>query len=63
MTDPNPIVQALDRQGYRLTAPRLAVADLILELDGHFTAAELVGAGVAAGWTSGAPRSFGLSTC
>jgi Fur family ferric uptake transcriptional regulator len=44
MTDPNPIVQALDRQGYRLTAPRLAVADLILELDGHFNAAELVGA-------------------
>jgi Fur family ferric uptake transcriptional regulator len=37
----NPIVQALDAGGYRLTAPRLAVADLITELDGHFTAAEL----------------------
>lgn len=41
MPTDNPIVQALDAGGYRLTAPRLAVADLITELDGHFTAAEL----------------------
>jgi Fur family ferric uptake transcriptional regulator len=40
----NPIVEALDRQGYRLTAARRAVANLIVELDGHFTAAELVAA-------------------
>ena len=37
----NPIVQALDAGGYRLTGPRRAVADLISEYDGHFTAAEL----------------------
>ena len=37
----NPIVQALDAGGYRLTGPRRAVADLIAEHDGHFTAAEL----------------------
>ena len=41
MTLPNPIVQALDAGGYRLTAPRRALADLINEHDGHFTAAEL----------------------
>jgi Fur family ferric uptake transcriptional regulator len=37
----NPIVRALDSAGYRLTAPRRAVADLIAENDGHFTAADL----------------------
>ena len=37
----NPIIQALDAGGYRLTAPRRAVADLISRHDGHFTAAEL----------------------
>jgi Fur family ferric uptake transcriptional regulator len=37
----DPIVQALDSAGYRLTAPRRAVAALIAEHDGHFTAAEL----------------------
>jgi Fur family ferric uptake transcriptional regulator len=41
MTDPNPIVLALDRGGYRLTAPRRAVAELIDDYDGHFTAADL----------------------
>ena len=41
MTDPNSIVSALDLAGYRLTAPRRAVADLISEYDGHFTASEL----------------------
>jgi Fe2+ or Zn2+ uptake regulation protein len=39
--EPNPIVSALDLAGYRLTAPRRAVADLISEYDGHFTALEL----------------------
>jgi Fur family ferric uptake transcriptional regulator len=38
---PNPIVDALEGAGYRLTAPRLAVADLIAEYNGHFTASEL----------------------
>jgi Fur family transcriptional regulator, ferric uptake regulator len=42
--EPNQIVQAFDRGGYRVTGPRRAVADLIVELDGHFTAAELVAA-------------------
>ncbi|HEY6058142.1 MAG TPA: Fur family transcriptional regulator [Candidatus Limnocylindrales bacterium] len=41
MTGPNPIVDALDAAGYRLTRPRRAVADLIRGHDGHFTAAEL----------------------
>jgi Fur family ferric uptake transcriptional regulator len=44
MTDAPPIVTALDRAGYRLTEPRLALAALIADLDGHFTAAELVAA-------------------
>ena len=41
MAAPNPIVVALDQAGYRLTAPRRAVAELIAEHDGHFTASEL----------------------
>ena len=40
-SDANPIVTALDQAGYRLTAPRLAVADLISSHDGHFTASDL----------------------
>jgi Fur family ferric uptake transcriptional regulator len=42
MVDPNAIVAALDRAGYRLTEPRRAVASLIAEHAGHFTAADLV---------------------
>ena len=42
MSDPTPIVTALDRAGYRMTEPRRALAALIAEQDGHFTAAELV---------------------
>jgi Fur family ferric uptake transcriptional regulator len=42
MGDPTPITAALDRAGYRLTAPRRSVAALIADQDGHFTAAELV---------------------
>jgi Fur family ferric uptake transcriptional regulator len=41
MPEANPIVEALDQAGYRLTGPRRAVADLISNHDGHFTAAEL----------------------
>lgn len=44
MASPNPIVTALDEAGYRLTAPRRAVADLIAEYDSHFTASELADA-------------------
>jgi Fur family transcriptional regulator, ferric uptake regulator len=51
--NPNPIVQALDTAGYRLTAPRLAVADLIAEYDGHFTASELA--------TAARQRRLGIS--
>jgi Fur family transcriptional regulator, ferric uptake regulator len=49
----NPIVQALDAGGYRLTGPRRAVADLIAEHDGHFTAADLE--------TAARERRMGLS--
>jgi Fur family ferric uptake transcriptional regulator len=42
MGDPRPLVLALDRAGYRLTAPRRAVAQLIADRAGHFTAADLV---------------------
>jgi len=38
---PNPIARALDDGGYRLTAPRLAIAELIASQDGHFTAQDL----------------------
>jgi Fur family ferric uptake transcriptional regulator len=41
VVEPNPIVQALDVAGYRLTRPRRAVAALIAEHDGHFTASDL----------------------
>ena len=44
MSDPTLIVTALDRAGYRLTEPRRALATLIADQDGHFTAAELVAA-------------------
>ena len=42
MTDPTPIVDALDRAGYRMTEPRRSLAALIARQDGHFTATELV---------------------
>ncbi len=42
MSDPGILVEALDRAGYRLTAPRRQVAELIASHDGHFTAADLV---------------------
>ena len=48
MSDPTPIVTALDRAGFRMTEPRRALAALIAEQDGHFTAAELVTAAQAA---------------
>jgi Fur family transcriptional regulator, ferric uptake regulator len=41
-TPANGLVGALEDAGYRLTEPRRAVADMIAERDGHFTAAELV---------------------
>ena len=44
MDGANPIVSALAGAGYRLTAPRRAVADLIAGHDGHFTASDLAAA-------------------
>jgi Fe2+ or Zn2+ uptake regulation protein len=41
VTEANSIVKALDVAGYRVTAARRAVANLISDHDGHFTAAEL----------------------
>lgn len=38
------ITSALERAGYRLTAPRRVVADLIGDHDGHFTALDLAAA-------------------
>lgn len=35
-------IAALEEAGYRLTGPRRAVADLITQREGHFTAADLV---------------------
>ena len=40
--DHTTIVDALDRAGYRITAPRRTVAELVADRDGHFTAADLV---------------------
>ncbi len=42
MAEPNTLVTALDLAGHRLTEPRRAVASLIADRDGHFTAADLV---------------------
>jgi Fur family transcriptional regulator, ferric uptake regulator len=44
MGDAESLVLALDRAGYRLTEPRRALAQLIADQSGHFTAAELVDA-------------------
>ena len=44
MAATNPIVQALEGAGYRLTAPRLALAGLIVDHDGHFSASDLAAA-------------------
>ncbi len=42
MGNPDQIVVAFDRAGYRLTEPRRTLAALIADQDGHFTAAGLV---------------------
>ena len=42
MRDESDLAGALERAGYRLTEPRRAVAELIAERQGHFTAADLV---------------------
>lgn len=39
------LLEALDDAGYRVTEPRRAVAGLIADRDGHFTAADLVDEG------------------
>jgi Fe2+ or Zn2+ uptake regulation protein len=38
----SPLVDGLDRAGYRLTEPRRAVVGLIAGREGHFTAADLI---------------------
>jgi Fur family ferric uptake transcriptional regulator len=43
VASPDAIVTAFDTAGYRLTEPRRALARLIGEHTGHFTAEELVG--------------------
>lgn len=53
MDSPNPIVTALGAAGYRLTAPRRAVAELIAGHDGHFTASDLA--------TAARDRRLGIS--
>lgn len=40
----NPIARALADAGYRMTTPRRSLADLVIDLDGHFTASELAAA-------------------
>lgn len=42
MVDDTPVLSALDRAGYRLTEARRAVAQLIADQVGHFSAADLV---------------------
>ena len=42
MVDSSPFLTALDRSGYRLTDARRAVAQLIADQVGHFSAADLV---------------------
>ncbi|MEO8208086.1 MAG: Fur family transcriptional regulator [Chloroflexota bacterium] len=42
VSDAESPLAALGRAGYRLTSPRRAVAGLIMDREGHFTAADLV---------------------
>ncbi|MFL5643872.1 MAG: Fur family transcriptional regulator [Chloroflexota bacterium] len=42
MTGPSDYISTLDRAGYRLTEPRRALAGVIADQAGHFTAADLV---------------------
>jgi Fur family ferric uptake transcriptional regulator len=42
MVDSKPFIDALDRAGFRLTEARRAVAQLIADQPGHFSAADLV---------------------
>lgn len=42
MVEVDPFLTALDRAGYRLTEPRRAVAQLVADQTGHFSAADLV---------------------
>jgi Fur family ferric uptake transcriptional regulator len=44
MATSSDIVSALDQAGYRLTRSRRAVAELVAEQSGHFTAADLIAA-------------------
>lgn len=54
---PTPL-SALGRAGYRLTGPRRALAELIADHPGHFTAADLVDGAAAAGLGIGRATIF-----
>src|SRR5829696_3517300 len=58
MDQVNPIVRAFDDAGYRLTAPRRALADLIVAYGSHFTASELARAARARGLHIGRATLF-----
>ena len=55
---PSPVDAALGRAGYRATAARRAVVDLIVGREGHFTAADLVDAARARGLGIGRATIF-----
>ena len=42
MTSARPLVDAIERAGYRLTEPRRDVAELVAARSGHFTANDLI---------------------
>lgn len=56
--DAGPILAALSTAGLRVTGPRRAVASLVAERDGHFTAADLVAAAAARGEQVGRATVF-----
>lgn len=58
MTDSTTVVQALDRAGYRLTGPRRAVASLIADRDGPFSAADILAEAQAGGLPVGRATVF-----
>ena len=58
MTDPLALVNALDDAGYRLTAPRRSVAEIVAGRAGHFTAAEIAAEARARGIHVGRATGF-----
>lgn len=58
MSEPNPIVAALDDAGYRVTDPRRVVAALVAGRNGPFTAADLLADARARGLAIGRATIF-----